>query len=118
MIPQSKNLKSYRIMTNHLNHRATGKIRLIYLKDEIVEINGEVKLDSKGKITRIVGKAQLYIINNEQEYMIPLEWNPIKQRFCYVVDENGDFWSDWNYWAEDKYKELLNFNVKACYTCS
>lgn len=105
-------------MAKHLNHRATGKIRLVYLKDETVEIEGEVKLDAKGKIARIPGKAQLYVINGQQEHMIPLEWNPIKQRFCYVVDENGKFWDDWGYWKEDKYKKLLDFTGKTCATCS
>lgn len=103
---------------NHLNHKATGKIRLIYLKDEIVEVSGEVKLDSKGKIASIFGKSELYVINGEQEHMIPLEWNPIKQRFCYVVDENGNFWADWSYWEKEEYKELLNFTGKTCSTCS
>jgi hypothetical protein len=103
---------------NHLNHKATGKIRLIYLKDESVEVSGEIKLDSKGKILSIFGKAELYVINREQEHMIPLEWNPIKQRFCYVVDENGKFWDDWSYWEKEDYKELLNFTGKTCSTCS
>ena len=105
-------------MANHLNHRATGKIRLIYLKDETVKVEGEVKLDSKGKIARIFGKAELYVFDGQQEHIIPLEWNPIKQRFCYVVDEDGNFWVDWSYWNEDKYKKLLDFTGKTCSACS
>lgn len=105
-------------MTNHLNHQATGSIRLVYLKDESVEIEGEIKLDSKGKIAIIRGKAELYVVQGQQEHMIPLEWNPIKQQFCYVVDENGKLWADWSYWKEDKYKKLLNFTGKTSSTCS
>jgi len=105
-------------MTNHLNHRATGKIRLVYLKDETVEVEGEIKLDSKGKIAIIRGKAELYVLQGQQEHMIPLEWDPVKQKFCYVLDENGKFCEDWSYWKENKYKKLLDFTAKTFSTCS
>lgn len=117
-------------------HRGTGKIRLVYVKDETITIEGEVKLDSKGKIQSVFGKAEMWLddtdgrhpnncfndnnqfVNDGIDPKIPLEFDPIKQRFCYVVDENGHTFEDWSYWQYDKYKQLLSFTGKTHATCS
>jgi len=117
-------------------HRGTGKIRLVYVKGEKIGVEGEVSLDERGKIQSVFGKAELYLdetdgrhprnmfkegmefVNDGIDGIIPLEFDPVKQRFCYVVDEHGCTFEDWGYWEHEKYKKLLKFTGKTSATCS
>lgn len=106
------------------SHRGTGKIRLVYVKDETIGVEGEVALDGRGKIKSMFGKAEIYLDETDgrcaedNDGTIPLEFDPVKQRFCYVVDEDGNTWTDWSYWQHEKYKTLLTFTGKTASTCS
>lgn len=94
-------------MVNHLNHEATGDIQLVYLQNETVSIKADFSIDSEGKISNVLGMAQLYVNAGQQEFDIPLEWDPFKQKFFYFVDEDGNVWDDWAYREEEEYQKLL-----------
>lgn len=118
-------------------HRGTGKIRFVYVKNETITIEGEVVLGERGKIENVYGKAELWLdaedarhpnnlfhpqtmfVNDDINPTIPLEFDPKKQQFFYVLDEQGRwFESSFEYWKQDKYQQLLAFTGKTSATCS
>lgn len=96
-------------------HRGTGKVRVVYVKDSTVIIEGEVKIDERGKIKSVFGMAVLSPDENDgralarQSYDtdIALEFDCKKQKFFYFVDEDGATFNDWGYRAHKKYQDIL-----------